>query len=59
MENWQRDELETLYKGVRRTRMDLFCLCVTLRYKILDLTDLACGSWDTQHGEEWYLSLAR
>jgi hypothetical protein len=26
-------------------------LCVTLRCRILDLTDLACGSWDTQLGE--------
>jgi hypothetical protein len=27
--------------------------------RILDLTDISCGSWDTHLGEEWYLGLAR
>ena len=51
-------DLETLYNGGRR-RMKGSSVCVTLRCRNHYLTDLACGSWDTQLGEEWQLSLAR
>ena len=45
-------DFETLYNEGRR-RMKVSFVHVTLHYRNLYLTDLACGSWDTQLGEEW------
>jgi hypothetical protein len=47
------NDLETLYKGGRRRMMDLFCYVLCYAAEFLDLTDLSCGSWDTQLSEEW------
>jgi hypothetical protein len=49
---WERNWLRNSIK--RREKEDgSLLLCVTLCYRILDWTDLACGSWDTQLGDEW------
>jgi hypothetical protein len=50
---WERNHLENQYKGGRRRMMDLSFGCVMLHCRILELTDLSCGSWDTHIGEEW------
>jgi hypothetical protein len=55
MGNWE-GMTEKLYikeRRRRRRRTDLCFGCVTLHCRIFDLTDLSCGRWDTQLGEEW------